>query len=84
MSSQPILQQPSAVPFSTWFRKALDEKLPGETVDSFAQKTPPQSRASVFHYLKGVRVPNKEALAKISSKLGIPVEEIRKSCSLTR
>ena len=63
----------TTVPFSAWLRSKMK---PGETGDSFANIEPRISRASVYHYLKGVRQPNAAAIEKIAQKLQISVEDI--------
>ena len=63
----------NTIPFSKWLRNKM---LPGQTGDSFANIEPRISRASVYHYLKGVRQPNPAAIEKIAQKLQIAITDI--------
>jgi predicted transcriptional regulator len=60
-------------PFGEWLQTTLDEKR--LSVGEFYQRAL-ISRAAVYHYLSGRRVPDQSVLTRIASALGVDENEL--------
>lgn len=67
------MTQEAGNPFGEWLQSTLTEKRIG--VGEFHQRAK-ISRAAVYHYLNGKRVPDSAVLARIAAVLGISASDM--------
>lgn len=65
--------EPRQETFADWLAKMLSDKR--LSVGEFHQKAK-ISRAGVYHYLRGERIPDQAALTRIAGALSLTVEEL--------